>query len=61
MRLLQLTKKNNERFVKLTSANLGRVLPVKKICWCETYRGIYPDEMLDNFDFDLHRKNSSPI
>ena len=29
-----------------------RLSEVKIACWNTTYRGIYPDDKLDNYDFD---------
>lgn len=28
-------------------------------CWQSTYRGIYPNEMIENFDFDFHLRQDT--
>ena len=30
---------------------------LRQQCWAATYRGIYPDDMLDHFDFAWHAKH----
>lgn len=34
---------------------------LKRVVWEETYRGIYPDEKLDNYDYDEHEKKFERI
>ena len=29
---------------------------LRQLCWSATYRGIYPDEMIDQFDYAWHAK-----
>ena len=47
-------------FVKPEEARL--LSEFRRKVWLSTYRGIYPDELLDNFDYDFHdSKNLSMI
>ena len=42
------------KFVRLTKDKINQMLEVKKQCWQETYTGIYPDDLLINFDNERH-------
>lgn len=43
--------------IRLASLNDCRDLSfLKRVVWEETYRGIYPDWKLDNYDYDEHEK-----
>lgn len=41
-------------FVLAQEPDAKRVVACRKCAWAATYRGIYPDEMLDNFDDAWH-------
>ncbi|MBQ2862332.1 MAG: hypothetical protein IJE83_06030, partial [Oscillospiraceae bacterium] len=43
-------------FVKESEAHL--LSEFRQKVWATTYRGIYPDEIIDNFDFDFHDKRN---
>ena len=45
--------------VEFRKASLGDALTIvktRRIAWDATYRGVYPDEEIDNFDYDWHLK-----
>ncbi|MCH5317841.1 MAG: GNAT family N-acetyltransferase [Eubacterium sp.] len=44
-----------------TAENCGELAQVKRKVWETTYRGIYPDEKIDNFDFSLQEKKFAEI
>ena len=39
---------------KATPADAGILAETRRIVWLETYRGIYPDELLDEYDVSLY-------
>lgn len=41
-------------FIKAEEKHLIELSKVKRSAWCSTYRGIYPDEKLDNYDILEH-------
>ncbi len=48
--------------IRLATLNDARKLAEVKIaCWETTYRGIYPDEKLDNYDFDKNTETFKAI
>lgn len=42
------------RFVPAQSADVSLIGHLRQRCWAATYRGIYPDEMIDRFDYAWH-------
>lgn len=37
----------------------GVIAQLRKIIWSTTYRGIYPDEMIDQYDLDWHAQKDA--
>lgn len=46
--------KQDVRFVLASISDAEIFGQLRKQCWQSTYRGIYPDEIIDNFDFSFH-------
>ncbi len=42
------------RTVKATPKDAPILAATRQKVWAATYRGIYPDEMIDNFDYEWH-------
>ena len=42
-------------FVAVTENDVMGILNLRKRIWATTYRGIYPDSMIDDFDYAWHR------
>ena len=42
------------RFVPATESDARTICRLRKTVWAETYRGIYPDDIIDRYDFDGH-------
>ena len=42
-------------FVAATENDTTTIIELRKQIWSTTYRGIYPDDMLDDFDFKWHK------
>ena len=43
-------------FLPATELDVETIVALRKTIWSTTYRGIYPEDMIDHFDFDWHRK-----
>lgn len=43
-------------FVPTTEADVETMIHLRQKVWASTYRGIYPDSMIDEFDYPFHRK-----
>ncbi len=43
-------------FVPVKESEVGLIGQLRQKAWSVTYRGIYPDEMLEKFDYDWHRE-----
>lgn len=41
-------------FVPATEGDAGTILELRREIWASTYRGIYPDSMIDDFDYAWH-------
>ncbi len=41
-------------FKRASYEDLPTLAATRKKVWASTYRGIYPDEMIDNFDMQWH-------
>lgn len=46
--------KENIMFKPLTKQMINKMIEVKKQCWQETYTGIYPQDIIINFDYKRH-------
>lgn len=44
------------RFVPATENDVMAIIELRKQVWITTYRGIYPDDMLDGFDYAWHKE-----
>lgn len=44
------------RFVPAAEVDAGMLGELRQKVWAATYRGIYPDEMIDRFDYAWHRE-----
>lgn len=42
------------QFVPATEADATTIIELRKQIWASTYRGIYPDSMIDDFDYGWH-------
>lgn len=43
-------------FVKAQLKDAEIIVQTRREAWNTTYRGIYPDEVIDNFDYDWHNE-----
>ena len=43
-------------FVPAQPEDAARIGRLRQRCWAATYRGVYPDEMIDQFDYAWHEK-----
>ena len=46
-------------FVEATEEDVPSIIGLRQRIWSTTYRGIYPDSMIDEFDWDRHRGNGT--
>ena len=46
----------NIRFVPAKAGDAAAIGALRQRIWDTTYRGIYPDEVIDDFDYDWHRQ-----
>ncbi len=44
------------RFVRAEAEDAKTIACLRQKMWVNTYRGIYPDEMIDQFDFSWHEE-----
>ena len=44
------------RFVPATENDAMAIIELRRIIWGTTYRGIYPDSMIDEFDYAWHHE-----
>lgn len=44
------------RFTPATERDVDTILELRRTIWSSTYRGIYPDSMIDDFDTAWHRE-----
>ena len=47
---------NDSMFVKAAKEDVPTIIALRHQIWGTTYRGIYPDDMIDNFDWAWHRE-----
>lgn len=47
---------DNIHFVPVRESEAGLIGQLRQKAWSATYRGIYPNEMLENFDYNWHRQ-----
>lgn len=47
---------NDSMFVEAAEENVSAIIALRHQIWDTTYRGIYPDDMIDNFDWAWHRE-----
>ena len=47
---------NNSMFVEATAADALTIVGLRRRIWDTTYRGIYPDSMIDDFDWAWHKE-----
>lgn len=45
---------NDEMFVRAYSKDVPSIIELRHRIWDTTYRGIYPDYLIDDFEWDLH-------
>ena len=45
------------RIRKATKNDVEELSRLKQIMWMQTYRGIYSDDVIDNFDYEKDREN----
>ena len=43
-------------FIEASEEDVPSIIALRQRIWDTTYRGIYPDSMIDNFDWDWHRE-----
>ena len=46
----------NVMFTAATDVDAAAIVGLRHAIWGTTYRGIYPDQMLDDFAWDWHRE-----
>ncbi len=46
----------NVQFVPVTESEVRNLGELRQQAWAATYRGIYPDEMIDHFDYKWHEE-----
>lgn len=44
------------QFVRASEYDAAAIVELRREIWASTYRGIYPDSMIDEFDFAWHRE-----
>ena len=42
------------RFIPALSADAPLLSQLRQQCWAATYRGVYPNDMIDQFDYAWH-------
>ena len=42
------------QFVKARESDVATIIGLRQRIWSTTYRGIYPDSMIDDFDYEWH-------
>lgn len=47
---------NDNMFVEAAKEDAAAIIALRHQIWGTTYRGIYPDDMIDNFDWAWHRE-----
>ena len=47
---------NDNMFVEAAKEDAAAIIALRHQIWGTTYRGIYPDDMIDNFDWARHRE-----
>ena len=47
---------NDNMFVEAAKEDAAAIIALRYRIWGTTYRGIYPDDMIDNFDWAWHRE-----
>lgn len=47
---------DNIQFVPVKESEAGLIGRLRQKAWASTYRGIYPQEMMDRFDYDWHKE-----
>ena len=47
---------NNSMFVEATAADALTIIGLRRRIWDTTYRGIYPDSMIADFDWAWHKE-----
>ena len=48
---------NEIEFVLAKETDASTIAELRQNIWSTTYRGIYPDEMIDSFDYKWHTQN----
>ena len=48
--------RSDSMFVEAAKENVPEIIALRHQIWGTTYRGIYPDDMIDNFDWAWHRE-----
>ena len=43
-------------FIEASEEDVPSIIALRQRIWGTTYRGVYPDSMIDNFDWDWHRE-----
>lgn len=47
---------DNIQFVPVKESEAGLIGQLRQKAWSSTYRGIYPDEMMEKFDYNWHKE-----
>ena len=50
-----------EMFIEAAEADALTIIALRRRIWDTTYRGIYPDSMIDDFDWDWHKERELSI
>lgn len=47
---------NSVQFISAEEGDVPEIIALRQKIWSTTYRGVYPDSMIDDFDFAWHRE-----
>ena len=48
--------RSDSMFVEAAKEDVPEIIALRHQIWGTTYRGIYPDDMIDNFDWVWHQE-----
>ena len=48
--------RSDSMFVEAAKEDVPEIIALRHQIWGTTYRGIYPDDMIDNFDWAWHQE-----
>ena len=51
--------RSDSMFVEAAKEDVPEIIALRHQIWGTTYRGIYPDDMIDNFDWAWHQERTA--